>query len=169
LRLPHPRLAGDRSREVGRRGRVAALTGAALCAAGMRAASGFLLFLLAFALRGGGHPASWFGVLAGAGVVGGFLADLSAPRLPGGTREEAVVVSCVIGAGLGALLAFELFRLPELVLFSLAAGASSEFGRLAFQSLMQRNAPRRALGRVFVRYEVMFQIAWVAGAFLPAV
>ena len=34
---------------------------------------------------------------------------------------------------------------------------------------MQRAAPEGALGRVFVRYEVLFQLAWVAGAFLPGV
>jgi hypothetical protein len=33
---------------------------------------------------------------------------------------------------------------------------------------MQRAAPEGALGRVFVRYEVFFQLAWVAGAFVPA-
>jgi hypothetical protein len=33
---------------------------------------------------------------------------------------------------------------------------------------MQRSAPGGAHGRVFVRYEVLFQIAWVGGAFLPA-
>ena len=32
---------------------------------------------------------------------------------------------------------------------------------------MQRHAPPGAQGRVFVRYEVMFQVAWVAGAFAP--
>jgi hypothetical protein len=34
---------------------------------------------------------------------------------------------------------------------------------------MQRHAPPGAQGRVFVRYEVMFQLAWVAGAFAPVV
>ena len=56
-----------------------------------------------------------------------------------------------------------------LAVFALVAGAATELGRLAFQSLMQRHAPEGALGRVFVRYEVMFQLAWVGGAFLPAV
>ena len=32
---------------------------------------------------------------------------------------------------------------------------------------MQRHAPAGALGRVFVRYEVLFQLAWVVGAFVP--
>lgn len=34
---------------------------------------------------------------------------------------------------------------------------------------MQANAPEGALGRVFVRYEVVFQLSWVAGALAPAI
>jgi hypothetical protein len=33
---------------------------------------------------------------------------------------------------------------------------------------MQTLAPGGAHGRVFVRYEVIFQLAWVAGALVPA-
>jgi len=33
---------------------------------------------------------------------------------------------------------------------------------------MQRLAPEGAHGRVFVRYEVLFQLAWVGGALIPA-
>jgi hypothetical protein len=167
LRLPVPSTGGER-REVGPRGRIPALTLPAIGAVGMRAASGFLLFLMAFSLRRGGQPPWWFAVLAGSAVAGGFLADLVAPRFPRTVREEAMVVSCVLGAGLGAAVAFEWYALPVLAVFAIVAGAATEFGRLAFQSLMQRLAPAGALGRVFVRYEVLFQLAWVGGAFLPA-
>jgi hypothetical protein len=92
-----------------------------------------------------------------------------APRLPTATREEAVVIACLSAATIGAVLAFEIFGLPILTIFAVVAGAAGEFGRLAFQSLMQRHAPAGAMGRVFVRYEVLFQIAWVGGAFLPAI
>ncbi|HEY7399282.1 MAG TPA: hypothetical protein VH989_00130 [Actinomycetota bacterium] len=169
LRLPHPRMSAEPGEQVGALGRIGALTGAALGAGGMRAASGFLLFLLAFALRREGQPTWWFGVLAAAGVAGSFLADLLAPRLPRTIQEELIVIGCVLAAGVGALLAFEIFGLPVLALFAVTAGATTEFGRLAFQSLMQRLAPEGALGRVFVRYEIVFQLAWVGGAFLPAV
>src|SRR5207247_2658292 len=50
-------------------GRVPALALAALGAGGLRAAQGFLLFLLAFALRRSGLPAWWFGVVAFCGVA----------------------------------------------------------------------------------------------------
>lgn len=166
-RLPNPRVRGGEA-EVTRTGSIRALTAPAIGAAGLRAATGFLLFALAFALRRSGEPTWWFGVLAAAGTAGGFLGDLLAPRLPSSMREEAVVVTCVVAAGVGAVLAFAVFELPVLLLFGLVVGASAELGRLAFQSLMQRLAPGGAHGRVFVRYEVIFQLAWVAGALIPA-
>jgi hypothetical protein len=167
LRLPHPRVTTE-PKPIGRRGRIEALTGPAIGAAGMRAATGFLLFLSAFAIRREGFPTSWFGAMAIAAAAGGFLADLLAPRLPETIREEFVVVGCTLAAGVGAFLAFQAFSLPVLAFFGLLAGAATELGRLAFQSLMQHHAPEGALGRVFVRYEVVFQLSWVAGAFAPA-
>src|SRR5204863_2922972 len=128
---------------------------------------GLLLVLMAFALRDG-QVAPWiFALVAGSGITGTFLADIIAPTLRTQTREEAVVIACVCSAGIGALVASELFRIPLLAIYALTAGAASEFARLAFASLMQRYAPEGALGRVFVRYEVLFQGAWVAGAFVP--
>ena len=168
LRLPHPRVTTE-PKPIGRRGRIPALTGPAIGAAGMRAATGFILFLSAFAVRREGFPPSWFAAMAIAAAAGGFLADILAPKLPETLREEFIVVGCTVAAGLGAFLAFQAFSLPVLVLFALTAGAATELGRLAFQSLMQAHAPEGALGRVFVRYEVMFQLSWVAGALGPAV
>jgi hypothetical protein len=56
-----------------------------------------------------------------------------------------------------------------LAVFAFVAGAGTEFARLAFQGLMQTHVPEGAFGRVFVRYEVLFQLGWIGGAFLPAV
>ena len=41
--------------------------------------------------------------------------------------------------------------------------------RLAFDSLVQRDAPEANHGRSFSRFEARFQIAWVVGAFIPVV
>ena len=168
LRLPHPRVRTD-PKPLGRRGRIPILTGPALGATGMRAATGFILFLSAFAIRRENFPPTWFAALAISAALGGFLADLLAPRLPETLREEFIVAGCTIAAGVGAFFAFQAFSLPVLAIFGLTAGAATELGRLAFQSMMQAHAPEGALGRVFVRYEVMFQLAWVAGAVGPAV
>ena len=169
LRLPHPGALASPPirRDVALHGRIPQLALPAMGAVGIRAAGGFLLFLMAFALRSAAVQPWGFALLAGAGIAGGFLADVVAPALRTDRREEAVVIACVCSAGIGALLASELFGLPLLAVYALTAGAGTEFARLAFTSLMQRNVPEGALGRVFVRYEVLFQAAWVAGAFVP--
>jgi hypothetical protein len=171
-RLPHPgrrervvRHPGDPDRAP--MGRVRRLQLPAMGAIGMRAAAGFLLFLLAFALRGAEVPTLWFAVVAGAGIAGGFVADAVAPALRTDQREEAVVIASLSVGAIGALLAWQVYGLPLLTVYAFSAGAATEFARLAFQALMQRHAPPEALGRVFVRYEALFQVAWVLGAFVP--
>ena len=162
-----PRPGGDDA-AIGARGHIPGLATAAAGTAAARAASGFLLFLLAFALRRADEPIYWLAVLMASTLAGALLGNLLAPRLPASAREETVVLGALVAAGAGALLAFFAFSLPVLAAFVALAGAAAEFGRLAFQSLMQRVAPSGAHGRVFVRYEVLFQLAWVAGAFVPA-
>lgn len=168
LRLAQPSIPKTVG-ETGRRGKLPALTTAAVGTAGLRAASGFLLFLIAFSLRGRGQPPYWFGVLAACATVGAVIGDVAAPRIPERVREEMLVRASLAAAGVGALIASATFTLPVLALFAALAGAALELGRLAFQSLMQRRVPSAAQGRVFVRYEVAFQLAWVTGAFIPAV
>src|SRR6185503_20024442 len=89
------------------------------------------------------------------------------PALRTDRREEAVVITSLSVGAIGALLAWQLYGLPLLTIYAFSAGAAAEFARLAFQALMQRHAPPEALGRVFVRYEALFQVAWVLGAFAP--
>lgn len=166
-RLPQAPAAKGRG-EVAKRGRIPQLSVAAFGAGSLRAASGFLMFLMAFALRQSDQPPYWFGVLAGSAALGGFLGDVIAPMAPRRMREEGLLISAVGLAGAAAVAAFELYGLAALAVFAAIAGMSTEFGRLGFQALMQRLVPAGAQGRVFVRYEVAFQLAWVAGAFVPA-
>ncbi|MFL5796959.1 MAG: hypothetical protein ACJ77A_03380 [Actinomycetota bacterium] len=174
IRLPRLRTTagGDEVEPVGRRGNIPALAAPAAATAGLRGANGFLTLLVAFALRASspaarhGAPKWWFAVVLAGGLAGAFLGDVVAPRLS--RRDQAAVLASLFVAGVAALLAFAEFGLVLLAVFGLLAGVSTEIGRLAFQSLMQRSAPGSAQGRVFVRYEVLFQLAWVAGAFLPA-
>ncbi len=164
----------------------------------LRGVVGFMTFLLAFELRGGkegvdigpegaaagaataivrriditGDPRSpaWhFGlVVLGAGIgslVGARLAPALRRRIP----EERIVVS-VLGATavVGAFAVwngtiFGAFLLSATVAFSASAG------KLAFDSLVQRDAPDANYGRSFARFEARFQLMWVIGAFVPVI
>ena len=170
LPRPSPPVPADTAERpaVSSRGRIQSLTTPAAATACLRGAQGFLMLLLAFSLREAGKPAYWLGAMLLAGVVGGFVGDLMGPKLRPGTQEEGVVVGALVLAGASAAFALTEYSLVTLCLFTFLAGAATEIGRLAFQSLMQREAPGGVTGRVFVRYEVLFQLAWVAGAFIPA-
>ncbi|MDP8955935.1 MAG: hypothetical protein M3N24_03120 [Actinomycetota bacterium] len=168
LRLTQPDIHKTKG-STERAGRIPALAAAAVGTAGLRAASGFLLFLMAFSLRGGGRPPYWFGILAASATIGAVIADVAASRIPADIREEMLVRSSLAAAGIGALIAAATFTLPVLALFAVLAGAALELGRLAFHSLMQRRVPSGTQGRVFVRYEIAFQLSWVVGAFISAV
>ncbi len=50
-----------------------------------------------------------------------------------------------------------------------ALGLAAGIGKLAFDSLVQRDAPAAAQGRSFARFEAVFQLSWVAGALIPVV
>ena len=44
---------------------------------------------------------------------------------------------------------------------------SAAIGRLAFESIVQRDGPETGRGQTFARYETRFQFGWVVGATLP--
>ncbi|NNE72309.1 MAG: hypothetical protein HKN26_01460, partial [Acidimicrobiales bacterium] len=170
---------------------------AASVVAVLRAVVGFVTFLLAFELRGGGDGVNLEPIGAGAGAFAGMARGLQ-PVIESTTPlwHFGVVVACAgVGALLGARIAPVLRRqIPEerLVLGSLGltvfvaavavwqgtalvSGALVAFGvavsaataKLAFDSLVQRDAPAVNYGATFARFEARFQLSWVAGAFLP--
>ena len=51
------------------------------------------------------------------------------------------------------------------IAFTIAIGAAC--GRIAFDSLLQRDGPEHLRGRAFARFETRFQLAWCAGALIP--
>ncbi|MEX2459259.1 MAG: MFS transporter [Actinomycetota bacterium] len=136
--------------------------------AGVRAGHGFLLILVAFALRRVGEPDYWLAVAFGAFGVGTFLGAILAPRLTREGQEVPTVLAALLLAAAAAGLALVRFTLPGLVAFSFVAGFAGETARLAFQSGLQRAAGLGSGGAGFVRFEVRFQLAWVAGALVPA-
>jgi len=65
-----------------------------------------------------------------------------------------------------ALWAASDFDLTRAAVVAAAVGIGSGVGRLAFDSLLQHDAPEVVRGRTFARYETIFQLCWVGGAAL---
>lgn len=131
----------------------------------VRGVVGFLTFLLLFELRDG---ATWrIGavlVLTGAGaLVGSSLA----PVLRRSFSEERMLMMALSVAVAGGLTAAWVSGLAASMLLASVIAVVSTTARLAFDSLVQRDAPDANRGRSFASFELRFQVVWVVGAVIP--
>ncbi|MBK9179517.1 MAG: MFS transporter [Acidimicrobiales bacterium] len=170
LQLPRTRVAEQPAGEAERvELRGASIVLASTAMALLRGIVGFLTFLIAFSFRNGDAPTWWFGAAVAASAVGSLLGALVAPRARRLAREEVILIGGLtatmvtglvmsLGDGLGAACAT-----------ALAVGLAAATGKLAFDAIVQRDAPDANRGRAFARFETRFQVSWVIGAFLPVV
>ena len=55
------------------------------------------------------------------------------------------------------------------MLVTFTIGFTANTAKLAFDSIVQRDAPDANRGRSFAKFETRFQIFWVIGAFIPVI
>ncbi|MGH9177078.1 MAG: MFS transporter [Acidimicrobiales bacterium] len=171
FRLPRSTRATPDRESVGewRRLLSARLLAGGVAMAGSRAAVGYLTFLLAFLLRGAGETGRGFGVVIAAAGIGGFAGSLVAPALRSVLRESALLLVTLASMAAAALWAAGGFGVTRAAVLAGVVGLASGAGRLAFDSLLQHDAPDVVRGRTFARYETIFQLCWVAGATVATV
>ena len=132
----------------------------------IRATIGFLTFHLFFWLRED-YGLVQFGLAAAASTIGSMVGNLLAPTLRRSIREETMLVialGVIAGAGIGAALTG---GLGTAVVLAFVVNFGSSISRLAFDSIVQRDAPDANQGRAFARFETRFQLAWVLGCLPP--
>ena len=135
----------------------------------LRGVVGFLAFLLAFELRRNEDPTWYFGVIVGASAIGGLIGAALAPRIRKTTAEEDMLIGSLGVAVIVGLLVAWTGGLVGATVIAMAIGLAAATGKLAFDSIVQRDAPDANRGRSFARFETRFQIIWVLGAFIPVV
>jgi hypothetical protein len=133
----------------------------------IRFTAGFLTFLLAFHFRHTKAPSYWYGIVLGLSVGGGLLGAALAPRLRNKVRAEQLVIGALLLIAVGAIVAVAIGGRGGAALISAVIGLSAGAGKLAFDSLVQRDAHESLHGRTFARFEAGFQLMWVLGALVP--
>jgi MFS family permease len=164
---PGPGQRGARPRARVRRWPVARVRLARAASAATRAASGFVLFLLAFALRKRGVSTAGLGLLVAGLGAGGLIGAFLVPRLARRLREEGLLA---FGLGLSAVTSLLLAGRVGVVTAGLAGliiGTAAAAARLGFESLVQRDVPAAIRGTTITRSETVFQLSWVLGAVIP--
>jgi hypothetical protein len=132
----------------------------------LRGSAGFLMFHLAFWLRGQERGTLWFALVVVASTAGTMLGNISGPRLRRVQSEEKMVVLALTVPAVAGLIAVALPGRIPVVLLALIVAMAAGVARLAFESIVQRDASVIARGQVFAHYETRFQFAWVVAAAL---
>ena len=164
----------------------------------VRGIVGFVTMLLMFELRGGkdgldvstegaalggatatvrdiditGDPRApvWHFVVVGLFAVVGTLGGVRfAPTLRRRLTEEQILLGAITVLVAGAIFAALSGGLFGTVIFACSLTAAAGTGKLAFDALVQRDAPVANHGRSFARFEARFQLAFAMGAMLPVV
>jgi MFS family permease len=145
-----------------------ALRGRSIVAAGtamglLRATVGFFTFFAAFVLKSSKEPAWMFGVVLLLSAVGTAIGTVVAPILRRRTREEWILAGSLVVPSVPLVFAARSYGRVALIVAATAIAAASSCGRLAFDSLLQRDGADVARGRAFARFETRFQLLWVVG------
>jgi hypothetical protein len=142
---------------------------AAIAMGGLRAGVGFLTFLVAFALRRGDAPSWVFGAALAASMGGTLIGAAVAPRLRQSFNEERLIAGSLALVAVVGFVATRMHGRQGAALMAAGLGLAASAAKLAFDALVQRDAPGAVRGRQFARFEAAFQLAWVAGAIIPVV
>jgi len=143
-----------------------------LAASGMaivRAIVGFLTFQLAFLLRSQKASVVWFGLVLLFSAIGTMAGNALGPILRRSQHEERMLAIAFVLITIGGLLAAFGGGQVSAALLAGLVGVAASFARLAFDAIVQRDAPDANRGRAFAQFETKFQTAWVAAAFVPVV
>jgi hypothetical protein len=140
---------------------------AASAMAFLRATVGFLFFHVAFWFRSDDIGVLWFGLAAVFSALGSLAGNATAPLLRQSLSEERILVSVLGLTAVAGLLAGVVGGTMTAAMLACTVGYSAAAGRLAFDAIVQRDAPDANRGRAFARFETKFQLAWVAAAFVP--
>lgn len=133
----------------------------------MRASVGFCFFLLAFWLKTKEAGTALVGLAIAMVTVGVMIGNAIAPALRRRAHEEPMFIGALGMMAVGGISAALFGGVVSGILLALVVNFAAALGRLAFDSLVQRDAPDANQGRAFAQFETKFQLAWVIGGIIP--
>ncbi len=132
----------------------------------LRGTVGFFTFFAAFVLKASKQPAWMFGLVLAMSATGTGIGTLVAPVLRRRLREEWILAGALVVPSIPLVFAARSYGRLALIIAAATVAASASCGRLAFDSLLQRDGADAARGRAFARFETRFQLVWVLGGVL---
>ncbi len=165
----------------------------------VRGVVGFVIWLLAFEVRGGvdpgpqgvgvemghrvreamglerldlavgGAPTWHLGAIGAASVAGAAVGSLLSPKLREQFSEDRNIAGMLGLISVVSLLGALIGGLAGAVAVAMAVGLGGSAGKQSFDAIVQRDTPQSKLGASFAKLESRFQLVWVFGALIPVV
>lgn len=135
----------------------------------LRASVGFVFFHLAFWFRDQKAGTAWFGFAVAVLSVAIFLANAIGPVLRRKMSERTILDASLIVVSVTALLAGYFGGVTWGIVLVGVVNAMAATGKLAFEAIVQANAPDANRTRTFTRYETRNQLAWVTAGLLAVI
>ncbi|MCC6436378.1 MAG: hypothetical protein IT196_15185 [Acidimicrobiales bacterium] len=130
----------------------------------LRASVGFLTLWIAFELRARSASPIEFALVLGPLGAGAITGAAIAPRLRSVLSEEWMLGGALAVTTAAGIVAALMGGLAGAAFIAAGVALVSASAKLAFDSLVQRDAPNADHGRAFASYEARFQLLWVVGA-----
>jgi len=127
----------------------------------LRGVIGFLFFHVAFWLRDERAGTAWFGLAIGLSSLAIMIANTVAPLLRRFMSERKLMMFAYLAIGMTGVIAGVVGGITAGIILIAVTNGMGSVGRLAFESVIQREAPDVNRARVFVRFETRNQLAWV--------
>ncbi|MFZ9427851.1 MAG: MFS transporter [Ilumatobacteraceae bacterium] len=109
----------------------------------------------------------WFGIAVSLAAVGSLLGNLSAKPLKRLDRvENLLIAGLFLIGGAGLMTALTSVTITALLLMALVNYAAA-ISNMAFESIVQRDAPDANRGRALANFYTKFQLMWVAAGIIP--
>jgi MFS family permease len=147
--------------------RNASLRSAAVAMSLIRAVIGFLFFELLFWLRENHYNNIWIGAVIGASTAGLMVGNGLASPLRSRLREELMLTAAMVLVAVSGLAAAMFGGVGAAIVLAAVANMASGIGRMAFDSIVQRDAPDANQGRAFAKFETRFQLSWALAGVIP--
>ena len=135
----------------------------------VRGVVGFMTFFIAFVLKFHHEKNVVFGLIFAASAVGNGIGTLIAPPLRRKLREEWMLVGAITVPAVILVFAARVYSVAALAGAAACVALSAAAARLAFDSLLQRDAHDAVRGRAIARFETRFQLIWVGGGLLAVI
>ncbi len=109
----------------------------------------------------------WFGIAVSMAAVGSLVGNLSAKRLSKVQPIELLLVGGLLFIGAAGIFTALTATTITALLLMMFVNYAAAVGSMAFESIVQRDAPDANRGRALANYYTRFQLMWVAAGIVP--